>query len=75
MQVDNDVIMTSFQFHCTGGVSLSKSGLVPVGRSLPAKKPSETIDPSEVNLHLLPTNQNATDTYSVHCSSRPEKGG
>ena len=29
----------------------------------------------EVNLHLIPTNQNITDTYGTHCASPSERIG
>ena len=62
----------------TGGVSLSKSGVVPIGRGYPVQKTgsnTEYINPSEVNLHLLPTNPQANDQYMVHTTARPEKAG
>jgi hypothetical protein len=40
-----------------------------------ASKPSDNIDPADVNLHLLPTNTSATDTFGVYTSSRPENAG
>jgi len=60
-----------------GGVSLAKSGLVPIGRGF-VKSPSRgggQVDTGEVNFHLLPTNQSIGDTYGSHCASRPEKAG
>lgn len=75
------ILADSFQrakINIAGGVSLAKSGIVPIGRGFPPKKPSknmDTVDPGEVNLHLLPTNQNVTDAYSVFCTTRPEKSG
>lgn len=60
----------------SGGMSLLKSGIIPIGRGFPSKKASrglEEVDPSEVNLHLLPTAQSSTDNYGAHCASRPEK--
>lgn len=61
-----------------GGVSLAKSGIVPIGRGFPQCKPGriqEELDQGEVNLHLLPTNSSSTENYGAHCTSRPEKEG
>ena len=62
-----------------GGVSLSKSGIVPTGQASPKRHASSTtenvVNPSEVNLHLLPSNPQANDQYMVHTTSRPEKAG
>lgn len=75
------ILATSFKktkVNIAGGASLAKSGIVPVGRGFPGKKSlktMDTIDPGEVNLHLLPTNRNITDTYNAFCTTRPEKSG
>ena len=61
-----------------GGVSLSKSGIVPTGRSFPVHKPganTDYINPGDVNLHLLPSNPQANDQYMVHTTFRPDKAG
>ena len=61
-----------------GGVSLSKSGIVPTGRAFPIHKPganTDYISPGEVNLHLLPSNPQANDQYMVHATFRPDKAG
>ncbi len=61
-----------------GGVSLAKSGLVPIGRGFPSKKPSKSHDevaPGEVNMFLLPSIQSSSDNYGSHCTNRPEKQG
>ena len=61
-----------------GGVSLSKSGIVPTGRAFPVHKPganTDYISPGEVNLHLLPSNPQANDQYMVHATFRPDKAG
>ena len=62
-----------------GGVSLARSGLVPIGRGFPTRKPPSRspgeVDMGEVNLHLVPTNQNITDTYGTHCASPSERIG
>ena len=61
-----------------GGVSLSKSGIVPTGRSFPIHKPganTDYINPGDVNLHLLPSNPQANDQYMVHATFRPDKAG
>ena len=57
----------------SGGVSLAKSGIVPIGRGFPAKSKADDVDAGEVNLHLLPTNQNSSDNYGSHCSNKTEK--
>ena len=63
----------------TDGVSLARSGLVPIGRGFPTRKtPSRSpaeVDMGEVNLHLIPTNQNIADTYGTHCASPSERIG
>lgn len=61
-----------------GGISLFKSGIIPIGRGFPLRKgpkSNDNIDPADVNLHLLPTNQSATDTFGVHVVSKPENSG
>ena len=61
-----------------GGVSLSKSGIVPTGRAFPIHKPganTDYISPGDVNLHLLPSNPQANDQYMVHATFRPDKAG
>ena len=61
-----------------GGVSLSKSGIVPTGRAFPVHKPganTDYISPGDVNLHLLPSNPQASDQYMVHTTFRPDKAG
>lgn len=63
------------KFSINGGISLYKSGIVPVGRGFPMRKASKTsddIDPVDVNLHLLPTNTSATDTFGVYTASKPD---
>ncbi|XP_064397219.1 nonsense-mediated mRNA decay factor SMG9-like isoform X2 [Halichondria panicea] len=56
-----------------GGVSLAKSGLVPIGRGFPDKRLGDKVGPEEVNLHLLPSNPNLADTYGTYSTSHPEK--
>ena len=60
-------------------MSLARSGLVPIGRGFPTRKtPSRSpaeVDMGEVNLHLIPTNQNIADTYGTHCASPSERIG
>lgn len=63
------------KFSINGGISLYKSGIVPVGKGFPLMKSSEDINPADVNLHLLPTNTSATDTFGVYTSSKPENAG
>lgn len=58
-----------------GGVSLAKSGLVPIGRGFPDKRLGDKVGPEEVNLHLLPSNPNLADTYGTYSTSHPEKSG
>lgn len=62
-----------------GGVSLLKSGLVPTGRELPRPSSSkpDSVEPGSVNLHLLPHNSSAGETYSVHvvCPPAPPTPG
>lgn len=51
---------------------------MPVGKGFPttkSPKPSDDIDPADVNLHLLPMNTSATDTFGVYTSSRLENAG
>ena len=80
------LLADSFQgakFNMSGGISLYKSGIVPVGKGFQLRKSSGTkntdnnnsIDPAEVNLHLLPTNTSATDTFGVYTASKPENTG
>ena len=72
------VLSDNFQrakVNVTGGVSLAKSGLVPIGRGFPSKKPTDRIGPGEVNFHLLPSNPALNDTYGVYPTSRSDKSG
>ena len=52
---------------------------MPIGRGFPTRKPPSRspgeVDMGEVNLHLIPTNQNITDTYGTHCASPSERLG
>ena len=52
---------------------------MPIGRGFPTRKPPSRspgeVDMGEVNLHLIPTNQNITDTYGTHCASPSERIG
>ncbi len=57
------------------GVCLAKSGLVPVGRGFPEKRPGDKTACEDVNFHLLPSNTHLTDSYGVYATSRPEKAG
>ena len=77
-------VLLYFTFVCSthlcdvGGVSLSKSGIVPTGRAFPLHKPganTDYISPGDVNLHLLPSNSQANDQYVVHATFRPDKAG
>lgn len=66
------------KFCINGGISLFKSGVVPVGKGFPLRKgakSNENIDPADVSFHLLPTNQNATDNFSVYTAGKPENLG
>ncbi len=75
------LLAESFQgakFIINSGISLYKSGIIPTGKSFPLRngaKSNDDIDPAEVNLHLLPTNSGATDTFSVYTASKPENAG
>ena len=75
------LLAESFQgakFSVNGGISLYKSGIVPTGRSFPTKKgpkSNDNINPADVNLHLLPTNQSANDNFGVYAASKPENAG
>ena len=66
------------KFSVNGGISLYKSGVVPVGKGFPLRKgpkSNDNIDPADVSFHLLPTNQNATDNFSVYTAAKPENSG
>ena len=66
------------KFSINGGLSLFKSGILPVGKGFPLRKgpkSNDNIDPADVNLHLLPTNTSATDTFGIHTASKPENAG
>lgn len=66
------------KFSINGGISLYKSGIVPVGKGFPVRKgpkSNDNIDPADVNFLLLPTNQNATDNFSVYTAAKPENSG
>lgn len=63
-----------------GGVSLARSGIVPVGRGFPQKKvgDSDDIEPGMVNLQLMasmPSSSGGGDSYGAFCASRPDKLG
>jgi hypothetical protein len=70
------------QLSVAGGMSLARSGLVPVGKLIPPsqKEWSGTVKPSNnvieecnVNLHLLPTNTNPHDNFGAHCVERNDR--
>ncbi len=66
------------KFSINGGLSLLKSGIVPVGKGFPLRKgpkSNDNIDPGDVNIHLLPTNTSATDTFGIYTASKPENTG
>ena len=68
----------SAKFSINGGISLFKSGIVPTGKGFPLRKgakSNDNIDPADVSFHLLPTNQNATDNFSVYTAAKPENLG
>lgn len=76
------LLADSFQgakFNINGGISLYKSGIVPVGKGFPLRnkgpKSNDNIDPADVNLHLFPTNTSAMDTFGVYAASKPENAG
>ena len=86
VNLDREIVLTAkfsqstvHSHSYTDGVSLARSGLVPIGRGFPTRKtPSRSpaeVDMGEVNLHLIPTNQNIADTYGTHCASPSERIG
>ena len=67
-----------------GGISLARSGLVPVGKFIPdghkgvpgtAAKGRGEVDEIDINLHLLPTNSNPQDNFGAHCVERHDREG
>ena len=65
-------------------MSLLKSGLIPTGKPLSsyqalagggANHGKGDVDESEINLHLLPTNQNPQENFGAHCAVRSERDG
>lgn len=74
----HSILATEFQrakVTIGGSVSLAKSGLVPVGRGFPEKRPGDKFASEEVNFHLLPSNAHLTDSYGVYATSRPDRAG
>ncbi|XP_003386367.1 PREDICTED: protein SMG9-like [Amphimedon queenslandica] len=64
-----------------GGMSLARSGLVPVGKLIPPEhkdwsgtvKPGAPQEECNINLHLLPTNINPQDNFGSHCVKRTDR--